>query len=176
MRAYVYDTNDTSDQRQLHDTGIQKSVEDLAKIGVLYWRFDGDDAQQRVDALAEERSYKNRDQIVVSAAAMGEVYESKVKMFFAEHLHEDEEIRFVLDGSGYFDVRDQDDVWVRIAVEKGDMLILPAGIYHRFTTDSNDYIKALRLFKDEPLWTPINRPEADDNKFRAEYLKEITQH
>lgn len=63
MRAYVYDTNDTSDQRQLHDTGIQKSVEDLAKIGVLYWRFDGDDAQQRVDALAEERSYKNRDQV-----------------------------------------------------------------------------------------------------------------
>jgi cupin superfamily acireductone dioxygenase involved in methionine salvage len=29
-----------------------------------------------------------------------------------------------LDGSGYFDVRDEEDVWIRIAMEKGDMIIL----------------------------------------------------
>ncbi|KAL1929440.1 hypothetical protein VTP01DRAFT_1578 [Rhizomucor pusillus] len=173
MRAYVYDLTD-ADQRELHDSGVEKTVEDLKRIGVLYWRFDGDDALDRLDQLAAERQYKNRDQIVVSPEAMGEVYESKVKMFFDEHLHEDEEIRFVLDGSGFFDVRDQDDVWVRIHVEKGDMLILPAGIYHRFTTDTKNYIKAMRLFKDEPVWTPINRPLADDNKYRAEYLKAIS--
>ncbi|KAJ8659194.1 hypothetical protein O0I10_005233 [Lichtheimia ornata] len=173
MRAYVYDTADTADQRAPHDTGIEKSIDDLSRIGVLYWRFDGPDATERLDKLALERQYKNRDQIVVSPESMGEVYEEKVKMFFAEHLHEDEEIRFVLDGTGYFDVRDQQDVWVRIAVEKGDMLVLPAGIYHRFTTDSNNYIKALRLFKDEPLWTALNRPSADDNPYRAEYLKAI---
>ncbi|KAI8988920.1 Acireductone dioxygenase ARD family [Pilobolus umbonatus] len=174
MRAYIYDIEDKSDQRAPHDTGIEKSLTDLEKVGVLYWKIDGPDALQKIDAIAKERQYKNRDQIVVSPEAMGAIYEEKVKSFFAEHLHEDEEIRFIVDGSGYFDVRDQKDVWIRIYMEKGDMIILPSGIYHRFTTDTRNYIKAMRLFKEDPLWTPINRPLADDNKYRTEYIKSIS--
>jgi 1,2-dihydroxy-3-keto-5-methylthiopentene dioxygenase len=90
-------------------------VADLNKLGVLYYNIADLDG---VDELARERGYKNRDEITVSPEKMGDVYEAKVKMFFDEHLHEDEEIRYIRAGQGYFDVRNQGDQWVRIFLEK----------------------------------------------------------
>lgn len=86
--------------------------------------------------LKSHRGYSYQDLIQVCPEKL-EDYKSKLKSFYDEHIHTDEEIRFVLDGSGYFDVRDPQDSWIRIEVEKGDMIVLPAGIYHRFTLDTN---------------------------------------
>lgn len=131
--------------------------ETLEAIGVFSTYIKTSEISE-LETLAVKREYRNRDEITVSPSAMGEIYESKVKMFFEEHLHEDEEIRYVLDGKGYFDVRDDRGPdrrkegagkWIRVAVEKGDLLVLPAGIYHRFTTAEDNYIKAMRLFKEE---------------------------
>jgi len=168
MKAYWFD-NQEGDQRLNHDSGREVDPSYLAKLGVLYHHCP---EVSTVDAIAKERHYKNRDVITVSPQTMGNVYEDKVKMFFHEHLHEDEEIRYIRDGAGYFDVRSKEDDWVRIRLEKDDLIILPAGIYHRFTTDENNYIKAMRLFQDEPKWTALNRGEVTDvNQHRKNYLE-----
>jgi 1,2-dihydroxy-3-keto-5-methylthiopentene dioxygenase len=168
MKAYWYD-NLPGDQRLPHDSGRTVDPTYLAQLGVLYQHIT---SQADVDELAVKRSYKNRDEVIVSPEKMGDIYEEKVKSFFHEHLHEDDEIRYILDGAGFFDVRSEGDDWVRIWLEKGDLIVLPAGIYHRFTTDDKNYTHAMRLFKDEPKWTPLNRgAETDENSFRKEYLQ-----
>ena len=114
------DLSPQGDQRLSHDSGRSVDPNYLSKLGVLYYHIVDEPS---VDNLARERDYKNRDEIIVSPDKMGDVYEEKVKMFFNEHMHEDEEIRYIRDGTGYFDVRSEGDEWVRIFLEKDDLIV-----------------------------------------------------
>jgi len=131
------------------------SSEELNEIGVLQWKLDGKEQNETLEKICKDRNYKNRDQCRIGKHM--ENYEELIKKFATEHLHEDEEIRYVLDGSGYFDVRNKEDKWIRIQVTKGLMIIIPKGLYHRFVPDVCNYIHVMRLFQDDPKWTPINR-------------------
>ncbi|OCF34933.1 1,2-dihydroxy-3-keto-5-methylthiopentene dioxygenase [Kwoniella heveanensis CBS 569] len=181
MRAYVYD-DIPGDQRLPHDSGNPISLNTLGELGVIYKTIPIDEDKQwekEIDVFAKERGYKNRDQITVTPEGLGESYETKIKSFFDEHLHEDEEIRYILGGSGYFDVRgltgQYNERWIRISLEKGDLIVLPAGIYHRFTVDEGNTITAMRLFQDEPKWTPYSRSAADTDArpARSQYIDEV---
>lgn len=108
------------DQRELHDSGRAVDAAYLQNLGVLYFNFPN---EEDVNELARSRNYKNRDVITVSPEKMGDIYEEKVKSFFHEHLHEDEEIRYIRDGKGFFDVRSEGDEWVRIRLEKDDLIV-----------------------------------------------------
>lgn len=128
---------------------MELSSNHLSSLGVLYYTFlpSSPTSAAQVKDLAKARAYTNRDEITVSPSAMGSVYEDKIKMFYDEHMHEDEEIRYILKGAGYFDIRDAEDKWVRIRIEPGDLLILPAGIYHRFTVDEDNVTADLPCLK-----------------------------
>lgn len=176
MVAFFYhDNRDTPDNfTDEHDSGRVVAPEKLAALGVIYKYIDNIDD---LEALATERHYKNRDQVVLNLDAFGgneDAYNAKMKQFYKEHYHEDEEIRYIVEGEGYFDVRDKDDDWIRAKLNKNDLLILPAGIYHRFTLSSaQKNVTALRLFKDEPKWEAINRDEGRESSVRLEYAQQV---
>ncbi|XP_029451654.1 1,2-dihydroxy-3-keto-5-methylthiopentene dioxygenase isoform X1 [Rhinatrema bivittatum] len=160
------------DQRRPHRQRPNRpvSVEELQQLGVCSWKLDADnyETDPELAQIRKEQNYSWMDIITIHKDKLPN-YEEKIKIFYEEHLHLDDEIRYILDGSGYFDVRDKEDKWIRIYMEKGDMITLPAGIYHRFTLDENDYVKAMRLFVGDPVWTPYNRP-ADHFDARQQYV------
>ena len=176
IKAWYMDDKTEVDQREPHKTDpIQEvSKTKLDELGVLSWEGLTGEDDERLSVIKKERGYTYTDIITVSPDKLPG-YEDKIKSFFEEHIHTDEEIRYILEGTGYFDVRDHDDKWIRVALEAGDMIVLPEGIYHRFTLDSNNYIKAMRLFVGEPVWTPYNRGAQtnEEENSRKNYLSEF---
>lgn len=104
MRAYYFD-NLPGDQRRPHDYVPSRPVsrEILEKLNVKYWTIPVEGHAPKIDALALEQGYKNRDMINVSREGLGEVrgpvpcsrrvlneynpsqiYEQKMKTFFEE--------------------------------------------------------------------------------------------
>mmetsp|Transcript_64574 Transcript_64574/g.139694 ORF Transcript_64574/g.139694 Transcript_64574/m.139694 type:complete len:192 (+) Transcript_64574:28-603(+) len=171
-----YMDEDPSDQRLPHKTDPLEPVsgEELINLGVVFWEgLQGED-DPKLAQIREERNYNYSDVIQCCPDKLPG-YEQKILSFFEEHIHRDEEIRYCVEGSGYFDVRDGNDRWIRVALQGGDMIIIPAGLMHRFTNDEANYIKAMRLFQGEPIWTPYNRTDiaeddADVVKYKETFL------
>lgn len=127
---------------------------------------------EKLAIVQNKHNYPYRDELIIDREHLPD-FDAKLKIFFEEHLHEDDEIRLAIDGSGYFDCRNRlNDEWLRVEMVAGDLLILPAGIYHRFCLDDrSQFIHVIRLFQQDPKWTPINRPLGNDNPCRKEYCK-----
>ncbi|KAK6914003.1 Acireductone dioxygenase ARD family [Dillenia turbinata] len=159
IEAWFMEESD-EDQRLPHHRNPKQfvSLDHLADLGVIYWHLN-------------PKNYEYDEELQKIRDARGYNY-MKLKNFFTEHIHADEEIRYCLEGSGYFDVRDRDDQWIRIWIKEGDMIVLPAGIYHRFTLDTGNYL--MRLFVGEPVWTAYNRPQ-ENHPARMGYVKSLTE-
>ena len=76
--------------RQTEQGGWGRAVSDetLDALGVLRWHIPVDPEgkwQSQVDAIAEERHYKNRDICLVTKEGMGEQFEANLKKFYSEY-------------------------------------------------------------------------------------------
>ncbi|KAJ8910744.1 hypothetical protein NQ315_017201 [Exocentrus adspersus] len=143
------------------------TLEELYKTsGVEYFHVSPDcyETDSTLKELIEERG-NNIQQIVDNPN------EEELKQHFTEHFHTDDEFRLVLEGCGYFDIRDKYDEWIRVEVLPGDLLVIPGGCYHRFIVDNQNAYKGLRILKDE-VYQAHKRP-SEDLECRKLYIRKL---
>ena len=146
MRAYWLDEPDrTIDAATLHEQGIP-----FEQLSTSPAEFDGPLAR-----LKRERGYIEQDEVALSPDTPN--LEGICDKFKDEHHHDDDEVRFVLEGEGIFDIRSHDDRWMRVQVDAGDLIVVPAGRHHRFLMTDLKTIRCVRLFKDTSGWVPHYR-------------------
>ncbi len=111
--------------------------------------------QGPLDTLKAARGYVAQDLVTLAPDTPG--LAAMEQKFVGEHHHSDDEVRFVLEGDGIFDIRADDDRWMRVVVEPGDLIVVPAGRHHRFLLTERKAIRCVRLFQDAAGWVPHDR-------------------
>ena len=71
--------------------------------------------------------------------------------FLAEHVHDDDEVRFFVEGAGLFYIRSGGVVHA-LECTAGDLIVLPAGTRHWFDTGARPFFTAIRLFITPEGW------------------------
>ncbi|MCB1124053.1 MAG: cupin domain-containing protein [Verrucomicrobiae bacterium] len=75
--------------------------------------------------------------------------------FSKEHWHDEDEVRFIIDGTGVFHFNTgEGKPVVALEVKAGDYIRVPRGTWHWFDLCQDKTIKAIRLFQDPSGWTP----------------------
>ncbi|HEV7375875.1 MAG TPA: cupin domain-containing protein [Pyrinomonadaceae bacterium] len=105
-----------------------------------------------IERLKEQGGYVAADVINVSGQTAG--LAEMLAKFKREHWHDEDEVRFIIDGRGLFHVRPQSGPVIGIEVTAGDLVCVPAGTWHWFNLCSDLEIKAIRLFQKTEGWTP----------------------
>jgi 1,2-dihydroxy-3-keto-5-methylthiopentene dioxygenase len=85
--------------------------------------------------------------------------------FSREHWHDEDEVRFIIEGRGLFHVHPPTGPVFAIEVEAGDLIRVPRGTHHWFDLCGDRRIRAIRLFQDTSGWTPHYTDSGVDKGF-----------
>lgn len=177
VRAYLVNDRDWTPSEsgehcpEVPQYGSDVPLEKLYAMGIKLFYVPIVDKSGSLQEICKELGYDYSDNVIVSKKVTHD-YDEQVEQIAKEHMHLEDEARYVKDGHGFYDVRNLDDKWVRIVAEPGDLIVIPAGCYHRFMPDEQDYVSATRFFKNSPLWKPYYRCDIEEiARVRQEYVK-----
>lgn len=165
---------------RVHDSdgGVEQTLNDPAEIaeytgryGVDFeqWNIDKlqtdepqdlevEDEQERVltvfhdevEQLKEEGNYNLVDVVALSPETPN--LDELLNKFDKEHHHEEDEVRFVVDGRGVFTIHAEDDTVFDVELHPGDLIVIPDGTKHWFTLCEDKQIQCIRFFQSEGGW------------------------
>ncbi len=119
---------------------------------------------EEIDRLKAQGGYVTADIIDVSPATPG--LEAMLNKFNSEHWHDEDEVRFIIEGRGLFHIRPGQGPVVSITVEAGDLIRVPRGTRHWFDLCRERRIRAIRLFQDPSGWTPHYTQSGMDRNYQ----------
>ncbi len=149
----------------------------LAGIGIDYERWEPvagvpaetsaeqilDVYSKQINELKRRGGYVTADVIDVNKDTPG--LDAMLAKFNIEHYHNEDEVRYIVDGRGLFHIHPQSAPVVAIEVEPGDLIRVPRGTLHWFDLCGDRRIRAVRLFQDVSGWTPYYTHSAIDRKY-----------
>lgn len=153
-------------------------TEYLAGLGIDYERWEpahsvaaGAPAEEilaaysaEIDRLKESGGYVTADVIDVQPQTPG--LTEMLAKFNREHTHDDDEVRFIIEGRGLFHIHPNNGPVAAIEVEAGDLIRVPSGTLHWFNLCGDRRIRAIRLFKDPAGWSPNYSGSGVDANFQ----------
>ena len=150
----------------------------LAGIGIDYERWEpahevaaGAPAEEilaayapEIERLKKQGGFVTADVIDVHAQTPG--LEAMLNKFNSEHWHDEDEVRFIIEGRGLFHIHPQESAVVAIEVEAGDLIRVPRGTWHWFDLCPDRRIRAIRLFQNPAGWTPNYTASGVDKNYQ----------
>ena len=99
--------------------------------------------------MKDREGYKTADVIALRPDTPN--LDALLAKFDKTHFHDEDEVRFVVSGSGMFALSTGDDFY-EVEVHPGDLIRVPAGAEHYFELCDDRQIQCIRLFSDPAGW------------------------
>jgi len=118
-----------------------------------------------LEPYMQKNGYKTADVINISAQTPD--YGALRNKFLSEHQHTEDEVRFFVDGKGFFwfNLNDSEPIF-NVMCEAGDLISVPANTKHWFDAGKeNPFVKAIRVFIDTSGWVPHYTNSGVDKKY-----------
>jgi 1,2-dihydroxy-3-keto-5-methylthiopentene dioxygenase len=120
--------------------------------------------KDKIDELKTQGGYVTADVIDVFPHTPN--LDAMLNKFSSEHWHDEDEVRFIVEGRGLFHIHPQNGDVFAIEVEAGDLIRVPRGTHHWFDLCADRRIRAIRLFQDPSGWTPHYTQSGVDQNFQ----------
>lgn len=131
--------------------------------------------RHKLEPYMQAHGYKTADVINVNPDTPN--LEAIRAKFLKEHTHSEDEIRFFVEGQGYFwfNLENNEPVFC-VKCEAGDFLSVPAGYKHWFDLGPVAHVKTIRVFTDEAGWVPNYTGSAVAEHFNTEMVDGRSLH